>query len=266
MIHKYLSRGFINILIISILASVVSCIPQKKLRYLQSVEDSQVDTTGSEQRDLNYHLKPNDEVYIQVYSVDPKTYLFFNRGATANANSNYLNNEVGLYLNSYTITDSGFVAMPIVGKVYLAGKTLEDAQREVESKLKEYLTEVSVVLKLSGFRVTLIGEVKRPGRYTAYVSRLNIFEALALSGDMTSYGNRKKVMIIRKEDNREHIYTLNLLDENIVHSEYYYLLPNDIVYVESLNAKTWGFEQFPYVLILSTITTFIALMSLIRTF
>ena len=120
-------------------------------------------------------------------------------------------------------------------------------------------------MKLSGFRVTLIGEVKRPGRYNPYVSQLNLFEAIALSGDMTSYGNRERVMIIRKNNGKEEIFIVNMLDKNIINSEYYHLLPNDVIYVESLNAKTWGFEQFPYVLILSTLTTFIALMSLIRT-
>jgi len=157
------------------------------------------------------------------------------------------------------------VELPVVGKIMIAGLSLKDARVAVENELKQYLTEVSVVLKLSGFRITLIGEVKRPGRYTPYVSRLNIFEALALSGDMTSYGNRERIMIIRKDGGKENIYIVNLLDKNILESEYYHLLPNDVIYVESLNAKTWGFEQFPYVLILSTLTTFIALMSLIRT-
>jgi len=247
-----------------VLISMVSCIPQKKLRYLQEVENSQIDTTEVDKINLDYHLKHNDEVYIQVNSIDPKTYTFFNGGG-GSENLNQMNNDIGLYLNSHTISDSGFVELPVVGKIMIAGLSLEDARLVVEERLKQYLTEVSVILKLSGFRVTLIGEVKRPGRYSPYVSRLNIFEALALSGDMTSYGNRERVMIIRKNEGKENVYILNLLDKNILESEYYYLLPNDVIYVESLNAKTWGFEQFPYVLILSTVTTFIALMSLIRT-
>ena len=260
-IKTYIPNIF-KLLTLLVLISMVSCIPQKKLRYLQEVEESQVDTTEVEMIDLDYHLKPNDEVYIQVNSLDPKTYAFFNG---AEARYNQMNNDVSVYLNSNTITDSGYVQLPVVGKIKIAGLTIDSARAAVENKLKEYLTEVSVVLKLSGFRVTLIGEVKRPGRYTPYVSRLNIFEALALSGDMTSYGNRERVMIIRKDKGKENVYIINLLDQNILQSEYFHLLPNDIIYVESLNAKTWGFEQFPYVLILSTLTTFIALMSLIRT-
>jgi polysaccharide export outer membrane protein len=242
---------------------MISCIPQKKLRYLQEVEKTQVDTTKTE-INQNYHLKADDEVYIQVNSIDPKTFAFFNGGG-GTTYANQMNNDIGLYLNSYTISDSGYVELPVVGKIKIAGLTIRDAQAEVENRLKDYLTEVSVVLKLSGFRVTLIGEVKRPGRYNPYVSQLNLFEAIALSGDMTSYGNRERVMIIRKNNGKEEIFIVNMLDKNIINSEYYHLLPNDVIYVESLNAKTWGFEQFPYVLILSTLTTFIALMSLIRT-
>ena len=252
----------LKVLTLFMLIGMVSCIPQKRLRYLQEVEESQIDTSEVE-IDNTYHLKPNDEVYIKVNSIDPKTYAFFNGGDQRN---NQMNNDVGLYLNSYTISDSGFVELPVVGKIAIAGLSIRGAQAEVETQLREYLTEVSVVLKLSGFKITLIGEVKRPGKFTPYVSRLNILEALALAGDMTSYGNRERVMIIRKDGGKENIYFVNLLDNNLVNSEYFYLLPNDVIYVESLNAKTWGFEQFPYVLILSTLTTFIALMSLIRTF
>ncbi len=261
--HKTYVPNIFKLLTLLVLMSMISCIPQKKLRYLQEVEESQVDTTKTEV-DVNYHLKADDEVYIQVNSIDPKTYAFFNGGG-GQTNANQMNNDIGLYLNSYTISDSGFVELPVVGKIKIAGLTIREAQAEVENRLKDYLTEVSVVLKLSGFRVTLIGEVKRPGRYNPYVSQLNLFEAIALSGDMTSYGNRERVMIIRKNNGKEEIFIVNMLDKNIINSEYYHLLPNDVIYVESLNAKTWGFEQFPYVLILSTLTTFIALMSLIRT-
>jgi len=261
--HKTYIPNIFKLLTLLVLMSMISCIPQKKLRYLQEVEESQVDTTKTEV-DVNYHLKADDEVYIQVNSIDPKTYAFFNGGG-GQTNANQMNNDIGLYLNSYTISDSGYVELPVVGKIKIAGLTIRDAQAEVENHLKDYLTEVSVVLKLSGFRVTLIGEVKRPGRYNPYVSQLNLFEAIALSGDMTSYGNRERVMIIRKNNGKEEIFIVNMLDKNIINSEYYHLLPNDVIYVESLNAKTWGFEQFPYVLILSTLTTFIALMSLIRT-
>ena len=257
---KYIIRLSILVLMVS---AMTSCIPQKKLRYLQELEESTIDTTQIQNIDNTYRLKAKDEIYLQVNSVDPKTYSFFNGGEINN--SYRFNSDLGLYLNSYTISDSGFIQLPVAGKINIASLTLEEARMEVESVLQKYLNDVSVTLKLSAFRLTILGEVKRPGRYAPYVSQLNIMEALALAGDMTAYGNRTRVMVIREVNGKEEIKLINMLDRNIIVSEDFRLLPNDIVYVESLNAKTWGFETFPYALILSSLTTFIALMALIKT-
>ena len=253
----------LKLAIILLLAStIVSCIPQKKLRYLQTLEESTIDTTQSQKIDNTYRLKSKDEIYLQVNSVDPKTYGFFNGG---DKNANQYNSDLGLYLNSYTISDSGFIQLPVAGKINIVGLNLEEARLRVESILKKYLNDVSVTLKLSAFRFTILGEVKRPGRFAPYVSQLNIMEAIALAGDMTSYGNRTRIMIIREVNGKENIKIINMLDRNILLSDDFNLLPNDIIYIEPLNAKTWGFETFPYALILSSITTFIALMAIIKT-
>ena len=260
-----MSKQTIHILLfLIIIASFTSCIPQKKLRYLQQQEESTVDTTKADEIDKRYILKSGDELYIKVNSVDPQTYSFFN-GGDSRYDANKYNSDLGLYLNSYTISDSGFVQLPVAGKIEVVGLDLEEARYKVEAVLSKYLNDVSVILKLSAFRLTILGEVRRPGKYAPYLSQLNIMEALALAGDMTPYGNRTRIMIIREVDGKEQIHFINLLDENILQSQDFNLLPNDIVYVESLNAKTWGFEQFPYALILSSITTFILIMTYIRT-
>ncbi len=260
---KRIMRNVLAFSILLILVSLVSCIPQKKLRYMQELEESTIDTNVTETKDNTYHLKPKDEIYLKINSVDPNTYSFFNGGDQNSAN--LYNSDLGLYLNSYTLSDSGFIQLPVAGKIMVAGLDLQEARYKIETVLGKYLNDVSVTLKLSGFRITLLGEVKRPGKYAPYVSQLNILEALAVAGDMTSYGNRQRVMIIREVNGKEHVHILDILDRNLLQSELFYLLPNDIVYVESLNAKTWGFEQFPYALILSSLTTFIALMALINT-
>jgi len=261
--HNYL-RNLLKFSALLLLISMISCIPQKKLRYLQEVEESSVDTTQTDEISTVYIIKAKDEIYLKINSVDPSTYSFFN-GGDSRSSANMYNSELGLYLNSYTVSDSGYIQLPVAGKIKIVGMDLEKARFEVESVLKLYLNDVSVTLKLSGFRITLIGEVRRPGRYAPLVSQLNILEALAVGGDMTSYGNRQRVMVIREIDGKEHIHFIDLLDNNLIYSQNFNLLPNDIIYVESLNAKTWGFEKFPYVLILSSITTFIALMALINT-
>ena len=105
------------------------------------------------------------------------------------------------------------------------------------------------------YNISVLGEVQAPGKYTIYNNRINIFEALALARDLTSFANRSKVQIIRTEGNKNTIVTLDLLSKDILSSKYYYLQPNDIIYVEPLKNKTYAFESFPYALIFSTITT-----------
>lgn len=260
--NHYTSKRNLIIITLVLAISVAGCIPQKRLRYLQEVEQSQLDTTTNNQVAMlnSYKIKAKDELYIKVNSLNPKTFAFFNGSETT---TNLNNTESGLYLTSYTVNDSGYVDFPIVGPVKIVGLTIKEASTELENQLKKYLTEVSVIVKLSSFRVTLLGEVKRPGRYTAYVSQMNVLEALALAGDMTAYGNREKVFLIREVDGKEKVYFLNMLNQEVLNEPNFHLLPNDIIYVESLNAKTWGFETFPYTLILSSLTTFIAMTTLI---
>jgi len=258
-----MSKQINNLLLfILIAASITSCIPQKKLRYLQQQEESKIDTTNANDIDNNYILKPKDELYINVNSINPETYSFFNPSLNGSSNSNM--STLGLYLNSYDISDSGYIQMPVVGKIYVEGLDLEQARFRIEQALRNYLKDVSVTIKFSAFRFTIIGEVKNPGKYAPYKSRLNILEAIALAGDMTSYGNRERIMVIRNINGKENVHFINILDKNILKSKDFNLLPNDIIYVESLNAKTWGFEHFPYSLLFSTITMIIVLTTFIK--
>lgn len=261
MTNKKINRFSVFMLMILVVVLFDSCIPQRKLTYLQELETSttQIDSTGTNK---NYRLKAKDEVFIKINSIDPKTYEFFNGGDNSNAYAQ--NSELSLYISSYTLDDSGTIVIPIAGRISLLNLTIPEASRKLELMLQKYLTEVSVVMKLTGFKVTLLGEVKNPGRHTAYVTQLNILEAIALGGDLTEFGNRKRVMIIREINGIEEIYYVDLLDRNLVKSKYFNLLPNDIIYIEALRAKTYGFSQFPYALVLSSITTFITLMTFLK--
>jgi len=257
-----MTRRITHILLFIILLSITSCIPQKKLRYLQQQEESKIDTTKVEEINTDYILKPKDELYININSIDPKTYSFFNSSVSGSYRSSM--SVLGLYLNSYVISDSGNIQMPVAGKIYIEGLNLEDARLRIEEVLRKYLNDVSVTLKFSAFRFTILGEVSSPGKYAPFTSQLNILEALALAGDMTSYGNRERVMIIRNINGKENVHLVNVLDKNILQSQDFNLLPNDIIYVESLNAKTWGYEHFPYTLFFSSITTMIVLITFIK--
>lgn len=262
--HKYLLLTIFSILVIFMLTST-SCIQQKKLTLLQDLNTAQhLDSTKTSKIETEYKLKAKDEIYIRISSTDPKTYQFFNGGEATLTGTN-LNSDLGLYLNSYMLDDSGSIILPVAGKISLFGLSLFESQSKIEDLLKsKYLYDVSVSIKLTGFKITILGEVKKPGKQIAYVTQMNILEAIALGGDLTDYGNREKVMIVREEKGVQKILFVNLLDRNIINDENFNLLPNDIIYIEALKAKSYGFSQVPYSVVLSSLTTIVALLTLLK--
>jgi polysaccharide export outer membrane protein len=117
-----------------------------------------------------------------------------------------------------------------------------------------------VIVKLANFRITMLGEFKMPGKYLVYQDKINIFEAIAMAGDMTEFAKRNHVLLIRQTEKGSKTYRVNLNTNSILESDLYHLKPNDLVYVEPVNAKPFAFSEFPYVLIFSTITTTLLLI------
>ena len=165
----------------------------------------------------------------------------------------------------------GYISIPIVGDILVRNKTIEEVEELVLNSLKVYFQEeaVSVTVQLAGIRYSVVGEVSRPGKYVIYQNQVNIFEALALAGDITIVGDRREVMILRQmEDGVKPIY-LNLTDSEVINSPDFFVQPNDIINVKPLPQKsfgigTTGFQTFSQLLsvIASTITLVIAINSL----
>jgi polysaccharide export outer membrane protein len=128
-------------------------------------------------------------------------------------------------------------------------------EANLNSSVSDMLREASVVVKLVMYNVSILGEVKNPGKYAIYNNRVNIFEALAMANDLTTFANRSKVQIIRNQGSKNNIVTVDLQSKDILTSPYYYLQPNDIVYIEPLKNKSFAFETFPYALLLGGIST-----------
>jgi polysaccharide export outer membrane protein len=129
----------------------------------------------------------------------------------------------------------------------------------------EYLKETTVIVKLAIFKVTVIGEVNRPGTVNIYQNKLNVFELISMAGDLTSFAKRNKVYLIRETQNGSKVKELNLNDVNILESDYYYIQPDDILYVPPVKAKNFAFGNFPYALIFTTITTTLLLINFFQT-
>ncbi len=242
---------------------LASCIPQKRIMYLQDETGSDTARVFGQAASRDYRIQPGDNLYIRVISLDEKANSMFNL-APGGSTMNYSNSEAGLYLSSYTVDTEGNIRMPVLGTVRVKDKSAEEAEIAVQQAVDEYLKGSTVVIKLVSFYYTVLGEVRRPGRYPVYQPRLSLFEAIGEAGDLTTFGNRNKVKIIRGNSGRTEVLSVDLTKKNILGSPDFYLKPDDIIYVEPLRAKGLVFEAFPYTLIFSTITTTLLILNFIK--
>ena len=256
-IHKICLLAIIGILAFS------SCVPQKKMLLLKNMEMANENTSIEYQneRTLDYKIQPGDNLYIKAISIiDEKSSLALNGGDARGGN--YLSNDASIYLNSYTVSKDGFIDYPLTGLVDVKNLTVEQVKERLQDSLSKYVKEIALMVKLSSFDITVIGEVARPGKYKIYQSEIGLLEAAALAGNFTNFAKTESVKIVRRTDNGSEIVTINAGDAEILSSPYYYLKPNDIVYVEPLKFKQWGFTSFPYSTVISIMSLGVTMVTL----
>jgi len=139
--------------------------------------------------------------------------------------------------------------------MYVKGLTLAEVVDLIQKTLNEYFKECTVNVKLVNFDVAVIGEVNSPGNFTVYRDQLNIFQAIGLAGGLKEFGNPKRVKLIRQTQTGSNMFEIDLTDNKILSSSNFYLMPNDIIYVEPLNSKSTAYRTFPYSLILVSLST-----------
>lgn len=256
------TSGFLILLVVMFISS---CVPIKKIEYLQQEIDKNNAGTSHFQNPHQpvYRIRPGDNLYIRINSVLSKSENFFDDDDYSRS-SNYYNDQ-GIYLNSYQVNDSGYIDFPFVGNVLMKDLTLDEAKTLVQSIVDDYLKETTVILKLAINKVTVLGEVIKPGEFSIWESKLTIFDAISMAGDMTPFAKRNKVALVRETSDGSKITYLDLNNAEILTSEYYYILPNDVVYVPPIKGKNWVGANFPYSLVLAAITTTLLLINYFET-
>jgi polysaccharide biosynthesis/export protein len=228
-----------------------SCVTQRKVEYLQ--DKNKNIKTFKEAEFPDYKLKPNDELYIQINSLDEASVNVFSR----TGQDPYVGNlqPYSASLMSYSIDKEGFLILPVIGKIQVRDKTLSDVIVLLKDSLNHILNQPVVTVKLVNRYVSVLGEVRSPGHFTYVQDKLTIFDALGLAGDVTEYGNRNNVILIRNVDGENIRINLDITKSDILASGYYYLRPNDIIYIRPLRNQFWGMRQFPFSILFSTLTT-----------
>lgn len=261
-INIYLQLFFI----ISISSLLSSCISQKDLAYFQETKDTfgrpKVVFPNFEKLNSVYEpvIQSNDILAIYVSSLSPEASSFFNPVFEQNQGGGSINAApVAL---GYLVDINGDIEIPLVGKVKVRGLTTEKARELIKGKLEKYLQNPTLRIYFQNYRVTVLGEVSKPGVYNVPNEKITLPELLGLAGDMTIYGDRTNLMIIRETDGKKTYSFVDMKKRDLFNSPDYYLHPNDIVYVAPLKgraAQTDNFYRIAPVLIsaLSLITVIV---------
>ena len=235
-----------------------SCVTQRNLEYLKTNKNTPAEFKEPEYND--YRLQRSDALYIQINSLDDMSSNVF---AQAGGHPTTLD-PYSAYLSSYTIDLEGNIEFPVIGKLPVAGKTTLQVSEMIKDSVENILSLPVITVKLVNQYVSVLGEVGLPGHYVYSQNKFSIFDALSMAGDVTRYGNRKKVVLTRKENGITISRELDLTRPEVLTSRYFYVQPNDMVYVKPLRKRFWGFQEFPFTLVFSTITTGLLIFTIIQ--
>jgi|SRR5690606_32727347 len=256
------SNNLLYLAVVGILLLFSSCAEQRNLVYFSDIQQNET----FQQAITNAHepkIQEGDILSITVSTLDPTSNALFNTGAVIQGQSSQLSSSnaagsTNLGKEGYRVGNDGNINFPVIGKINLKGLTLTQAHEKMRNEINEYVKEPIVNIRYMNFKVTVIGEVNKPTTFTSDKEQINVLEALGMAGDMTAYGKRENVLVIREVEGKREMARLNLNSSNAFQSPYFYLQQNDIVYVEPSENKERQVSRNP-----NALPIFVSLASII---
>lgn len=229
-----LQKSITFLLILFVLAS---CSSKRNLVYFSDLQDSVAYQAAIQNRE-SPRIQTDDVLSITVSTLNAESNVLFNSGTlvpmTSNTPAGISKTEVQ---EGYLVDANGEINFPVAGKVKLTGLTKEEARAKMEATVGKYVKDPIINIRFLNFKVTVIGEVMHPSSFTIPNEKINVLEALGMAGDMTPFGKRENVLVIREKDGQRNIERLNLNSKEVFASPYFYLQQNDVVYVEPDNKE-----------------------------
>lgn len=222
-----------TVLFVVTLAFITACKPQKDLNYLKDIEDIAVETSIKSTANT---IQPGDNLEIMISAEDMEVVAPFNQNyssSNSGAGSMPRNTNTDRQPAYYTVDSNGDVTMPILGQISTTGLTNEEFRSKLTGMLRTYVKTPVVAVRTVNFKVTVLGEVARPGTYTVPDGNITLPSALGLAGDLTIYGERDNVLIVRNENGQTTKERINLTSAEYLSSPFFYLKQNDLIYVSS---------------------------------
>jgi len=251
------------VLVLAVLLTVSSCTtPLKNITYLNNIPTGTIYPSGPSPE--TYQVRSNDFLYIQVIGDDPTALGFLNLVPLTSTTGGNVQN---LDLVTYIVDEAGNINYPQFGQIHVAGSTVDQIREDLQKRVDHFMQSASVFVKLVNRTITVLGEVRSPGQHIMAMNQFSVFEALGTAGDLTDYGNRRDVKLIRETPAGKAVISIDLTDPNLVSSPYYYILPHDILYVEP-TTKVYGRKTMPFGtgvgLVFSAISTALLLINYLK--
>lgn len=256
LIITFMKNNYLKFLILMFGLIISSCAKREELIYFQGNQQS---ITKFEE--FIPKIQSSDMLAINVSAADIKATEPFNQQSVYQMNPGIQNNP---YAKLYTVDQEGNINYPIIGKIKLAGHTRVEAENIIKERLSKYIVNPGVNINYTNFKISVLGEVTRPGYFTIPNDRVTILEALGMAGDLTINGVRKNIMVIREQNGKKNTYNVDITSKDILNSPVYYLAQNDVVYVEPNNARVSASKFTPnYTLWISLAGVVISVISVI---
>ena len=226
-----------SLILIAIVSS--SCNTYKKYTYLRDIPITGHNSEISKNQPT-YLIQAGDILYVRVITPDQSAGEIFNPFSMQSLTYGSLRGE-SMYYFGYTVSPSGHIEVPVIDSVRVAGLTLDEAKKRIEEEAKKYLKQPQVIVKMAQFKFTLLGEVASPGVQVVYDNEVNLIEAVSYGGGINYSGDRREVLILRSTKNGSKTFLVDLTDDEILQSDLYHVMPNDIIYVKP--RRTTAFRQ-----------------------
>jgi len=210
-----------------------SCASRRDVVYFQNSDQISESDSGQKDGDYKTIIKQNDNLYVTVSAVNPDAVAVFNMIPL----NRYGNSTTSLDVMGYLVDQKGNINLPLVGEIHVAGLNRRDATQLLQKEISKFVADPVVNIRILNYNISILGEVNRPGLYTVTDERISIPQAIALAGDLTIYGERHNVQLIRMENGERKFYYFDLTSPDIFSSPNYYLLQNDILYVAPNHTK-----------------------------
>ncbi len=227
-------------IIILLFAIISSSCAKRNLAYFSDLQE-EVEYSERITNTVEPKIRPDDLLSITVVSMSPEANMLFNQGeivpAGITASHSSGNSPSRITREGYLVDKDGYIDFPVLGVFHIAGLTKTEAKDKLKLKLEKVLRDPIVHIRYLNYKITVVGEVNHPSTFTIPSEKINILEALGMAGDMTAFGKRENVLVIREEEGMRKVVRLNLNSKDVLNSPYFFLLPNDVVYVEPHRIK-----------------------------